>query len=393
MKQRADIIIVGAGLIGATAALKLANLGYQVLVCEKSAQLVSNDVKNRRVLALGNVARQCLKDAGVWAQLDCDVCHAYSSMYVCDENSDGELQFSAGEYQARQLGHIVDVTETSLLLQQALIDNPNINVLFDLSLAELKASEQSVTVIDQQGNGYVASLLLAADGGQSWVRNQLPVIASQVNYEQQSIITRIKTQESHANTAWQRFCGTGPIALLPLVNNESSLVWSVNSSQANELMQLEDEVFARTLSQALAEQLGEITLLDQRFNFPLASMRVEQYYFQRTIMMGDAIHRIHPLAGQGANLGFKDVALLVELLASEDGGQIDLDNQTYLMRLLQRYQRQRKFDNDQTDILMTLLNSAFAKGDVWWTLLRGLGMTTINRSAILKRQLAQQAMG
>lgn len=393
MNYQADIVVVGAGLIGATAALKLANLGYRVLVFEKGAQLTNNECKNRRVFALGNVARQCLKDVDVWQQLDGDVRHAYSSMYVWDENSDGQLEFSAGEYQARQLGHIVDVAESSLLLQQAMIDNPSVDVLFDFSIENIQSSEQKVTITCQNGNSYVASLLLAADGGQSWVRRQLPIMTSQMSYEQQSIITRITTEKPHDNIAWQKFCQTGPIALLPLAHNESSLVWSVDSSQTAELMTLDNQAFAEALYQALDSRMGKITVLDRRFTFPLLSMRVEKYYFQRVVLLGDAIHRIHPLAGQGANLGFKDVALLMGLLTSKDGDAIGLANEQHLSSLLQRYQRQRKFDNDQTDGLMTLLNSAFAKNDGWWAQLRGLGMTTINRSAMLKKQLAQQAMG
>ena len=392
MKTTHDVIIVGAGLIGAALALRLSQeTDLTIAVVERAPQLSDNPSPNLRVVALGAVASEILDCCGVLQLLGPQACHCYSAMHVWDESSNGQLSFSAQEQDLEQLGFMVDSIECTRQLQAKMAHSEAIDEYFDTQISALSMQKSGAVLgIKTEGSESTqlcADLVIAADGAGSWVRRQAKIFANRLPYEQKAIVARIRTSEPHQDTAWQRFLHSGPVAILPLSDNQSSIVWSANCQRADELLKLNNADFERELSEALESKLGSMSLLSERLAFPLHSQRAEQYVKRHIALIGDAAHSIHPLAGQGANLGFKDVESLVQILASADRGQIGSLN------VLKKYQRARKADNEQTDLMMSALHKAYQNNDAAWITARGVGMNLIGGSKTLKQLLVRHAIG
>lgn len=383
-----DLIVVGAGLIGAAFALSLAKLrsDLQILLVEQAAQVVDNPLPNQRVLALGKHATDMLDDIGLMSQLDQNNCYPYQQMFVWDAQSSGELKFNAKDYSQEQLGMMIDGVSLTQLLQQSMQSQPNITVYYELEISSMSIDVEQAEISTSVGD-FSAPLIVAADGARSWCRRQAKIFAHRKAYNQQGIVARIQTEFSHQDTAWQVFMPSGPLGLLPLTDNQCSIVWSTDNTKADELMTLDKDTFATNVRDALDAKLGDVTLLSKRQKFPLQSVKAETYFKRRLVLIGDAAHSIHPLAGQGANLGFKDIAALVKVLTN-----IGADNFGDL-GVLQRYQMARKADNEQTDFMMTSLARAYQANQGWWLKLRGSGMNWLSRSPRIKKILARQAMG
>ncbi len=410
--QHYDVVVVGAGIIGASFALRLAQQSeLTVAVIDRGSISLMPSVPNLRATALGLQAQRLLDDCGVWPQLAATQCCGYSAMTVWDENSDGMLQFSAADTGAIQLGYIVDHFALQSLLQQELSKQTNVTSFYQhelqgVTLAEARSDTatqlQITSVLNSDSNpgsasdkgrdiALTAGLVVAADGVQSVVRQLAGIETRSMDYQQTGIVAVIRTQKSHENTAWQRFLSSGPLALLPLSNGDCSIVWSADNDLADELMALSDEAFSARLQAALQGRLGAVELCSQRRIFPLASHRARRYLQDNLVLVGDAAHGIHPLAGQGANLGFADIVLLLEQLI----GDLDKFNQRGFSPLvLRRYERQRKLDNYAMDAAMTALYKSFRQtSSPLLSAVRGIGMNSINQSNQLKRVLAGKAIG
>ena len=383
-KSKYDVIVVGAGLIGAVFALRLAQSSdYRILVIERAERISSNLMPNQRVLALGDVATTALKSIGVFDKLQASDCYPYSRMFVWDDCSAGELEFTSKDYQRESLGHMVDAVSLTMLLQQAMDEHALITVNYQLAIDDLSLGTNNASIGENE-----APLIVAADGANSWCRRKAKIFANKTIYQQKGIVARIQTEMSHEDTAWQAFLPTGPLGLLPLNNNQCSIVWSADSDKAEQLLAYSDTDFADALAQAIQGRLGKVELLSPRQTFPLLSMKAETYFKHRLVLIGDAAHSIHPLAGQGANLGFKDVEALVDqlVLVEKPNSLGDLD-------ILSRYQRSRKADNEQTDWFMSAIYKAYQNDSGWWPAMRGSGMNWLSGSKRLKSILAKQAIG
>ena len=397
--QKVDIIIVGAGLIGSTLALALAKK-FTVALVERSSQTFDNKFPNQRVVALGKRATDMLSGVGVLNSLGAEFCYPYQGMFVWDENSDGELAFTAQDLNIAKglqgakgldldkpcLGHMIDSVQCTIELQKQIEQQSNIQTFYNAQAQSLSVdgSGGRLTIGD---NELSAPLIVAADGAGSWVRKQAKIFVNHRSYQQRGIVAKIKTEHSHQNTAWQRFMSSGPLALLPVSDNQCSIVWSVDNDKASELISLENADFELSLEQAFGNRLGKIDVLTKPVAFPLVSQQAEKYFTRNIVLVGDAAHSIHPLAGQGANLGFKDISVLVELLLSDD--VTDLSD----IKLLKRYQDYRQSDNQQTDLMMSALHHAYKNSVPAWLSLRSIGMNAINRSELVKSWLAAQASG
>lgn len=392
MQQRkVDIAIVGAGLIGSALALWLAkHTKYSIALIERHAAMPEPAEENQRVVALGQLATDFLSDIGVFQTLGERQCHAYHRMCVWDENSDGELNFDAKfqndtgksrqNQEAKQpLGYMTDSLYCNYACQQAAISDARIDTCFDTHLVSIECRGERTRVLSQEYE-FSANLLVAADGSNSWVRRMSKIFANHQDYKQRGIVCRISTELSHEDCAWQRFLETGPLAILPLDGNQSSIVWSAENRFADELMALNTVDFESRLELALQGRLGKVTALSERLAFPLRSLRADTYYKRGLVLVGDAAHSIHPLAGQGANLGFKDIQCLGQLIAGTEHS-----NQLSRPRLLSRFQTKRQIDNNQTDALMSALHHAYQVNWPLWMAARGFGMNVLNRSELIRR--------
>lgn len=415
-----DVIVVGAGLVGSAFALLLSkvfskHVGLKIAVVEQAAMLTKDKDQNQRVVALGDAATVVLKEVGIFESLGANVCHAYDQMFVWDENTDGELAFAAQDYDKTSLGYLIDSQECTRLLQSQLAAAVNIHTFYEFSARSLSfGSDDRSSPLDLGiDNAFAvelrsdkevlrAPLVVAADGNRSWVRQQAKIMSSEHDYQQRGIVVRIRSELSHQDTAWQRFLATGPVAALPLADNQSSIVWSANLALAEELMAMSDKDFEVALTDALETRLGKVQVLSKRMSFPLKSQKAERYFKKGVVLIGDAAHSIHPLAGQGANLGFKDAASLAQVLADalennsdsrvQSAPKLDASHLGDLV-LLERYQRARKLDNQQTDMMMSALHLAYQSNAPWWLGARSVGMNWIGSSITVKRLLAKQAMG
>lgn len=380
-----DIIIIGAGMVGASAALSLARQGFNLLIIEQgqaSTFDVNADIE-LRVSAISPQSESFLSQLGVWPLIQNQRSFPYYNMHVWDENSEGKLDFSAGQNAQPHLGHIIENNLIITSLQQQLSCLENVHILWGNTVTDINQNENFVEINTTSNPSIKAQLLIAADGRNSKVREQLNIGLVSKSYQQKAIVSNVYTEKSHNHTAWQRFLSTGPLAFLPLNDKHSSIVWSTQTDHADTLMQLSDEEFSQQLNQAFDHKLGPITSCSKRAAFPLNWQYAEDFVQGRCILIGDAAHGIHPLAGQGVNLGFADAQLLSELLKPSKLNKIN--------KLLRKFERQRKHDCLIMLHSMSAINQMFGATSYFGPQLRGVGMNIINSSETIKALLTQDA--
>jgi len=385
MAETVDIIIIGAGMVGASAALALAKQGHKIAIIEYGQEQnfdLSQDY-GLRVSAISPSSEKLLASLGIWPLIQSHRACAYHKMTVWDEGSNGCLNFDAATQATRHLGHIIENNLLTFALHQQLKHHELIDAYWQNSVKNIDNQLDGVSIELNSNNIIHAKLLIAADGKFSTTRQLLNIQTVSNSYEQRAIVANVSTELSHKNTAWQRFLSTGPLAFLPLDNQQSSIVWSCSNERAEVLMALDDEDFCHQLSDAFDAKLGAVTSISQRASFPLSWQYSERSVINRCVLMGDAAHSIHPLAGQGVNLGFSDVQLLSQLLS-----KTALQNPH---KLLRKYERQRKHDSSIALHGMTGINALFGSKNQLVTQCRGFGMNVINQQAGLRRTIIQSA--
>ncbi|HMT93601.1 UbiH/UbiF/VisC/COQ6 family ubiquinone biosynthesis hydroxylase [uncultured Thiothrix sp.] len=385
-----EIIIAGGGMVGAALACLLGQVGKQVAVLEAAVPpaFSVDDPFDNRVSALSRASQRLLEQAGAWDNVLKMRASPYEAMQVWDATGSGMIRFEAAEIGEPDLGHIVENRVLQLALLTTLKRYPSVEVLCPARLSGFELSQQQIQVHLTDGSCLSAQLLVGADGAQSVVRSlaELPYEVS--DYAQKAVVCTVYTALPHLETAWQRFQTTGPVAFLPLPDPYAcSIVWTLPADQADAALLWDEVRFQRELGQALDFRLGEIISIGERAAFPLRGLHVQSYVCERVALLGDAAHTIHPLAGQGVNLGFKDAQALAELIVANES--IDYGS----LKLLRRYERARRGDNLLTQKAMEGFSLLFGNTLAPWQLLRNQGLTTVNHLSRLKYQLAKRAMG
>lgn len=397
-----DIVIVGAGLVGATLAAAIvedpANQSLSIALIDQAEAPAAIDVSlqppefDPRVVALTHASIGLLKKIAVWDSIVAQRACPYRHMKVWDDEGTGNIAFHAEELGQSELGFIVENAIVLNAVLEKIADHPRLSLIRGHGIQALntKKGRQYLTLSDD--SLISASLLIAADGGHSAVRELAGLKTRSWSYEHKAIVATVKSELPHQSTAWQNFLVTGPLAFLPLADPSaqySSIVWSIENEQADKLMALSEAEFAEAVSQAFEYTLGEVKSVSKRFCFPLVQRHALDYIAPQLALVGDAAHTIHPLAGQGVNLGLLDVQALSAEITRASLRNLPLNDAS----LLRRYQRKRKKNNLEVMLLMESFKRLFGSRTLALRWLRNSGLKSIDKIKPIKNWLARQAMG
>lgn len=408
-KNKYDVVVVGAGIVGATVACAIAqqapNLSIALLDAGEAAQLNLAQF-DPRVVALSRESARIYTELQVWPDVLASRACAYTDMHVWDGEGTGEIHFDAQSIYEEQLGHIVENSVLVDALQKRLSALPNVEREYGVKVTSYNetkdnstkdsatkdsANEESAVLSLSNGQSIISKIIVAADGARSSLRDAANINIREWDYGHSAIVTTITTEKPHEYTAWQRFTTDGPIAFLPLngnkQQNQCSLVWSVTREKADGIMAMGDNAFCQALSRAFENRLGAVVKADARKCFPLFQRHATRYSEGRIVLVGDAAHLIHPLAGQGANLGIYDAISLAEEIARASKRGVPLSDAS----VFNRYERNRKSHNLATMAGMEGFKRLFGSDDLAVRWLRNEGLRQVNRLPWLKNALVSMA--
>lgn len=393
-----DLVIVGGGLIGITLANLVAQNSPRLNIALVDAGFTNleeprTDGYDPRVVALSKASEKILSDLQLWpAILDKRAC-AYDEMFVWDGEGTGKIHFKSHDVDADNLGHTI---ENSVLLSTLYknLENSGKTAFYLGRKVEAFENRDHLSHITLDNDDVLsAPLIVAADGANSQIRALAGFAINKWDYGHSAIVTTVETQKSHQFTAWQRFTEDGPLAFLPLgeagMENHCSIVWSIKHKTAEEMMLLDDDVFCRQLSRAFEYKLGHVVRADKRLSFPLTQRHAKRYVAPGVVLVGDAAHTIHPLAGQGANIGFYDVKVLAEEIERAIKRRLPLSD----ISLIKRYERRRQPHNLLTMSTMEGFKRLFGADNLALRWLRNEGLRRVDSFPWLKNQLSKIASG
>ncbi|MDR6228472.1 2-octaprenylphenol hydroxylase [Pseudomonas sp. SORGH_AS199] len=396
MLTHADLVIVGAGMVGSALALALADSGLSVVLLDRgplTAGAVESDLPfEPRVSALSLASQRILQRLGAWDGILARRVSPYQAMHVWDGSGTGAVHFDAASVHAEVLGHIVE----NRVVQDALLERlaeANVLLLPEARLELLRRSGDQWLVQLAGDRQIRAPLVVAADGATSAVRRLAGLETREWDYLHHAIVTSVRCAESHQRTAWQRFTDDGPLAFLPLDRGGDtrwcSIVWSCTPKQGERLMALDDAAFCQALGEAFEQRLGKVECSDTRLCIPLRQRHAKRYVEPGLALIGDAAHVIHPLAGQGVNLGFLDAAVLAEELRHAQARGESIAEQ----RVLERYERRRMPHNLAMMAAMEGFQRLFQDGRLPLRWLRNAALKQVDRHFEAKALFVRRALG
>jgi 2-octaprenylphenol hydroxylase len=387
MIHRYDIVVNGGGMTGLALACALGQQGKKVAVLEagpEPAEFAPGSEPDLRVVALNRASQALLDNLGAWNRLRGWRISPYQRMHVWDAGNSGNISFSAADLGEPNLGHIVE----NNLIQRALFEVAqsleSVDWIDNIRIKNIAIDTRDAIITLEDGRILTSQLIIGADGRFSQVREAAGIALHSRDYHHQGIVAIIGTEHPGDLTAWQRFLPDGVLAFLPLSDGRSSIVWS--TQRAEEILALDDEAFKQALGEAFDFHLGKILTASKRAAFPLIGRHADTYIKPRIALIGDAAHTIHPLAGQGVNLGFMDVAELANVLSTtqRDYGSLSV---------LRRYERARKGENTAMQKLMEGFQTLFINNIPPLAGLRGLGLTIADNLLPIKSEMMRYAMG
>ena len=420
--QKFDVLIVGAGMVGLTLALALRKTSQlKIAMVDTLAVTELDENIDVRVSAINVASKNIFANLGVWSALENSRIQDYQHMHVWDKAGLGKLDFSAQDSTCfppeDKLGWIIENKVIRHALWKKAELDEGIHFFNDSKLATISQGDSDVfATFTNDANStptqpIIAKLVVGADGANSWVRQQMNMAMIFKDYDHHAIVATVECPQGHKNTAWQVFLPTGPLAFLPLnsaksvqsgtstqgiadsVNNLCSIVYSTSPDDAKRLTSLDATEFSKELTAASDGKLGDITLKSERFTYPLTMRLAQDFVKDRVVLIGDAAHTIHPLAGQGVNLGLLDAAALAQTLTAKLNEHDDSHTEFVNSSDLKAFSRWRKSEATEMITAMAGIKQAFAVQQSPIKLLRGVGMNILNNFAPVKNRLIAQALG
>jgi len=412
--QTTDVLIVGGGLAGLSMAAGLSSLPLNITIIEfassplgfgsegelsKARQTKYSPSFDDRALALSIASIKILNNIGVLAAADIESCTPIEHIHVSDRGHMGMLRMAATEVDEDCLGRVIPAPLLGQKLKQfiasknytatiELIDQSQVNQIqhqVDKAVVKISSNEDN----NQIKAIFDCKTVILADGGRSTLAEKIGLPATKTDYEQVGILANVVVSKNHQNTAFERFTETGPLALLPLKNNEFKLVWTVKPKEQETLLAMTDEKFLSSLQQRFGQRAGYFEKVSQRVAYPMIANERAQIVSGRVALIGNAAHSLHPIAGQGFNLGLRDVACLAEILASQLAQELDLGDANALMS----YQSARQDDIKHTASFTDQLVKTFSTSTKPVAIFRTIGLLALDRRPMLKRQLMRKLMG
>jgi 2-octaprenylphenol hydroxylase len=395
--MQADLIIVGAGMVGSTLALAMQDCGLDIVLVDAGSLQVQPFDRHGpfepRVSALSAASQRILERVGAWSGIAARRISPYTEMHVWDGSGTGQIDFSAASVHAEVLGHIVE----NVVVQDALLERlqrvGSVSLIGAARLEGLRQLDGGWQLELADGQQLITPLLVAADGANSAVRRLAGCETREWDYLHHAIVTSVRCARRHGLTARQRFTDDGPLAFLPLARDGDehwcSIVWSVTEFEAQRLMALDDEAFCAALGRAFEETLGEVLEVDPRLCIPLRQRHAKRYVQPGLALIGDAAHTIHPLAGQGVNLGLLDAAVLAEVLKAA----LQRGEQPGDLRVLSRFERRRMPHNLAMMAAMEGFERLFQADTLPLRWLRNVGLKGMQSLPEAKALFVRQALG
>ena len=388
-KSQTEIIISGAGVVGMTLAYALAEHGIKTAIID-SVDLKSSlsDAFDGRSYAVSYAPYIMLKTIGLWDKIGHSA-QPINEIHVTDGDCPAFLHFDEQELGDGPLGQMVEVRHIRAGLYKAIKDHDNITLLTPNKIIETETTSGSITIKLESGEQISSSLLIAAEGRRSILREQYDIHVRQWDYQQTGIVTTVKHELPHQGIAHEKFFPSGPFAILPLQGNRSSIVWCEPPERTKTIMNLNEAGFNAELKKKFGDFLGEVQSIGLRWSYPLSMQLADHYTAERFCLIGDAVHGIHPIAGQGFNLGLRDIAALTEVLV--DAKKIGADLGSEL--LLERYVHWRRTDNNVLALGMDGLTRLFSNDNPVISLGRRLGIAAVEEMPAMKKFFMQHARG
>ncbi|KGK01011.1 FAD-dependent oxidoreductase [Thalassotalea sp. ND16A] len=389
---KVDCLIVGGGMVGAATALSLAELGLKVAVVEVKPpspfdeEQQSQAVFDLRVSAISLASEQLLSQLNAWQQITNWRSCAYKRLGVWEDDI-AYAEFNADEIGQPHLGHIVENRLIQLSLWQQLQSNANVTLLCPEQLVSFTQDESQV-LVELSSQTLTTKILIGADGANSKVRQLAGIGITGWDYQQSAMLINVTTEVGQQDITWQKFAAGGPLAFLPMPGNNASLVWYQQKAEIKRLAQLSNRQLQEEVHQHFPKRLGKVEVVNKGA-FPLTRRHANDYVKGRVVLVGDSAHTINPLAGQGVNLGFKDVAALQTVIAKAIGSGENYHGE----QVLKRYEKARRMDNLIMMTGMDAIYTTFANPSTPVRFLRNIGIFAAHRAPILKNKALAYACG
>lgn len=387
--SRTDIIIAGGGLVGNALAIGCAQAGLRVVVVDPIPESAQIEPKfDGRVSAIAIASVRILSALGVWSRVK-EYVEPITDIRVVDGDTPLFLHFDADEIGDEPFGYMVENRKLRTALFSAVREEPNITMIAEDSIVDFTSDNHQVHATLKSGRALKASLLVAADGRLSGLRDIAKLPYRLIEYGQTAMVCTIKHANPHHGLALERFLPAGPFAILPMRDNHSCVVWTESDAIAPHYMGLSSQEYAEEIEKRAGEYWGDIALAGERHSYPLRLMFARKMIAERFALIGDAAHGIHPIAGQGVNLGYRDIAVMVEVLKQQHALGLDIGASS----VLEHYARWRRFDSTTMTAMTDGLDRLFSNANPALKVARSLGLGAINRVPPLKHFFMRQAMG